>query len=101
MQYTGKYVFHEMFGLGRILSQDEKDRICVKFEDPVGEKRFAAPLCFKTHMTLLDAQAAGSVSEEIERHETREKAARDKEFQNLQERVIQKRSTMRSVEVSA
>lgn len=100
MQYTGKYVFHEMFGLGRILSQDEKDRICVKFEDPVGEKRFAAPLCFKTHMTLLDAQAAGSVSEEIERHETREKAARDKEFQNLQERVIQKRSTMRQTRSS-
>lgn len=63
MNYIGYKVKHKLFGVGEIISQDEENRIIVRFS--AGEKEFSAPKCFETFLTLLDAGARAEAKEHI------------------------------------
>ena len=61
--FLGKTVIHKAkFGEGVILSQDDKGYLIVKFAS--GEKKFAAPACFKSYLQLVDFEAARQADEE-------------------------------------
>lgn len=73
MNYVGKKVKHAIFGTGEIISQDEGNRVGVRFFDG-SVKEFVAPKCFETFLVLQDPSARAEAIVHLAEHEKREKA---------------------------
>ena len=53
MNYVGKKVKHAVFGSGEIISQDDGNRVGVRFFDG-SVKEFVSPKCFESFLVLQD-----------------------------------------------
>ena len=53
MNYVGKKVKHAVFGSGEIISQDDGNRVGVRFFEG-SVKEFVAPKCFESFLVLQD-----------------------------------------------
>ncbi len=73
MNYDGKKVKHAIFGIGEIISQDEENRVSVRFFDG-SVREFVAPKCFESFLVLQDPSARAEVKAYLAEHEKREKA---------------------------
>ena len=72
MDYVGKKVKHSLFGTGEIISQDEGDRVSVRFFDGA-IKEFVAPKCFESFLVLQDPTDRAKAMSHLAEQEIREK----------------------------
>ena len=88
MDYTGKKVFNKKYGEGTI-TKTEGDYIFVDFANDLN-KKYAHPTCFKSFLTLLDADVADAVDSVLKQIEEEERAEREKVQQEEEFRQIKK-----------
>ena len=98
MNYIGYKVKHKLFGVGEIVSQDEENRIIVRFS--ASEKEFSAPKCFETFLTLQDAGARAGAKVHIEAQVEKERKAAETRMQNVLDKMSnhsgERKETIRS-----
>ena len=83
MDYIGKRVYHKAkFGEGVIIAQDAENHITVQFDTLAETKKFIAPACFTSFLSLLDNDAASRAAEEARVQEKQAAAVKaEKEYE--------------------
>ena len=89
MNLIGKKVKHSIFGEGVIISQTET-RISVNFSTSATDKTFIFPLCFQSHLQLLDNTAVSEIKVKIEEAERLEREKAYQEAAKAHEEYMQK-----------
>lgn len=89
MNYVGKKVKHSIFGTEEIISQDEGNRVGVRFFD-CSVKEFVAPKCFETFLVLQGPSARAEAKIHLAEHEKREKAEAEIKKKEAWERSLNK-----------
>jgi len=94
MNYVGKKVKHAVFGSGEIISQDEGNRVGVRFFDG-SVKEFVAPKCFESFLVLQDPSARAEAKVHLAEHEMKEKAEAEIKKKEAWERSLNRAAERR------
>jgi hypothetical protein len=90
MDLMGKKVKHNKFGEG-IITEQQDTYVSVQFTTEKEPKKFVYPSCFKTFLTLLDADAASSAKGVIKQQETQAIKKKQQAMEELQAMYYTKR----------